>query len=113
MATDKISEHLLMAWAKHPELKTDPNLQEAFTERFVYCDVRDQYNILAWMFSNIHETELQYWIMSLANTMVKQKNKNYQNTQFKSNSTMVEFFIRNYSYGELEQLRTSIWALMK
>lgn len=113
MAIDKMSDHLLMQWAKYPGLKTDAGARATFAERFQYCDFQDQYNIMAYMFSHILEPELQYWIMEMASQMVKQKNKNYQNTQFKSSSTMVEFFIRQYSYGETESLRRSIWALMQ
>lgn len=113
MATDKMSDHLLMQWAKHPDIRTDEGARETFSERFGHLTFQEQYDIMAWMFSNIHETELQYWLMTLAAQMTKQKNKNYQNSQFRSKVTMVEFFIRQYSYGETEQLRRSIWALMK
>lgn len=113
MAIDEMSDHLLMQWAIHPDLVSDETARETFEERFQQLAFTEQYSIVAQLFGKRLEPEIQYWIMSLANQMVTQKNKTYVNSQFKSDTTMVEFFIRNYSYGETQSLRSSIWALMK
>jgi hypothetical protein len=114
MAINSMSDHLLMQWAKHPDLKTDKDSQEMFMERFTHQSFREQYEILAYMFINYTEIELQPWIMNLANKLFKQKAPGYTQSQFKSKASMVEFFIRNYSFDpELEQMRSTIWTMIK
>lgn len=113
MATNKISDNLMVEWVKHPDMKTDQSLQKTFSERFIHLDPKDQYHILAYMFTHFTETENQYWIMETANTMLKE-NSTYKNSQFKNPSSMVDFFIKQYSFSnEIEELRTTIWAIMK
>jgi hypothetical protein len=113
MANDSMNVHLLMFWAKNPDLKTSEEQRKNFEERFKFLDYKEQYSIMTYMFSKWTEIEHQYWIMSLANQMMKRKNASYRNSEFKSNDTMVDHFIKNFSDSELFDLRTSIWSLMK
>lgn len=113
MADDSIDCHILMGWAKDPNFPDDTTMQEGFEERFLHCPFTEQYKLMAYMFSNLTDMQIQPWLMNLANKMVKQKAPGYNQSQFKSGHTMVEFFIKQYSYGETEQLRNTLWALIK
>lgn len=113
MAITAIENHILFQIAQNPELKNDVNSRQLFEERFPQCSFDEQYQLMSWMFSNILEPDLQYWIMERAASMMKSDNAQYRNSKFKTKSSMVEFFIRNFSYGETETMRTTIWALMK
>ena len=113
MAADKMTDFFLEIWVNNPKLKTDPAARAEFEERFRKLPYKNQYQILTHLFSKWTETEHQYWIMNLANLVVKQKNASYRNSDFKSQDTMTEHFIKNFSSGELLELRTTIWSLMK
>lgn len=74
---------------------------------------KEQHQILSYMFSQYSKIESQYFLMELADMTIKQQSA-YNNSQFKSKSTMVEFYIRNFSFDkEIEEIRTTIWALMQ
>ncbi len=113
MAITSLKGHIMLAIADSEELKTSEQTRNEFAQRFTYLPFTEQYELTRHLFNNILEPEMQYWIMTIANSILKSDNKVFQNSQFKSRGSMVEFFIKNYSYGETEQLRTTIWALMK
>lgn len=113
MADDSLECHILMGWIKDPDFTDNTVKQESFEERFLYCPFTEQYKLMAYMFSNLTDMSIQPWLMNLANRMIKQHSPGYSQSQFKSQHTMVEFFIRQYSYGEIEQLRNTLWALIK
>lgn len=94
---------MLSQYAKHADLFNDELLMEAFERRFRSASFKEQYDAVTQLFVNRHETEHQLWIMEKAFQMTKHGGK----------TSMVEFFIKNFSYGELEDLRRSIWTLMK
>lgn len=107
---EDIEVNLLYQWAKHPSLLTDEDARKSFNEKFKHeNDFKVKYKIIAYMFSNISDPEHQPWILNLANDITPESNQ----SRFRSTNTMVEFFIKNFSYGEVEELRHSIWSLIK
>lgn len=107
---DDIEIHLLYQWAKHPSLLSDESARQRFNEQFKHeNDFKVKYKILSYMFSTINDPEHQPWILNLANDLTPESHQ----SQFRSKNTMVDFFIKNFSYGETEELRNSIWSLIK
>lgn len=94
---------MLREYAKHADLFNNELLMEAFERRFKQASFKEQYEAVTQLFVNRLETEHQIWIMEKAHQMTKSG----------GNTSMVEFFIKNFSYGEMEELRRSIWMLMK
>jgi hypothetical protein len=113
MANDSLESHILMAWVKDPDFIQNTDKQEAFAERFLHCPFQEQYKLMAHMFAKLTDMSIQPWLMNLANQMVKSESPSYQQSQFKSRHTMVEFFIKQYSYGETEELRNTLWSIIK
>ncbi len=102
-----------MGYANNPTFIDDTEMQESFEDRFIHLPFTEQYRIMAHMFSHLTDMSIQPWLMNLANRMVKHQSPSYNNSQFKSKTTMVEFFIKQYSYGEVEELRNTLWSLIK
>lgn len=113
MAITTIDGHILFGLANDPNFQINTEMQEHFSERFPYCEFQEQYDLMAFMFGKLTDIQFQPWLLNLANQMIKTSAKGFSNSQFKNNHTMVEFFIKNFSYGETESLRRSIWAIIK
>lgn len=113
MANDSLEGHILMGYLNDPTFTDCQLKQNDFEDRFIYLTFTEQYRLMAHMFSHLTDMAIQPWLMNLANRMVKTQAPNYNNSQFKNKSTMVEFFIKQYSYGEVEELRNTLWSLIK
>lgn len=94
---------MLLEYAKHKDLMTNHLITDGFEQRFKKASFKDQYDAMAWLFVNKTEPEHQYWLMEKATQMTKSAGR----------TNMVDFFIKNFSYGEVQEMRTSIWAIMK
>lgn len=110
---ESLEGHVMMGYLSDPTFIDCQLKQEDFSERFQYMPFTEQYALMAYMFSHLTDMSIQPWLMNLANKMVKMKAPGYSNSQFQSNVTMVEFFIKQYSYGETEELRNTLWSLIK
>lgn len=110
---ESLEGHILLGYLSNPTFIDDTSMQESFEDRFINIPFTEQYRLMAHMFSHMTDMAIQPWLMNLANRMVKTQAPNYNNSQFKNKSTMVEFFIKQYSYGEVEELRNTLWSLIK
>lgn len=112
-ALESLEGHILLGYVDDPNFIENTAKQEAFEERFQDLTFVEQYRLMAHMFSKLTDMQIQPWLMNLANRMIKSEAPGMSNSQFQSKATMVEFFIKQYSYGEIEQLRTTLWSLIK
>lgn len=112
-ALESLEGHILLGYLGDPTFIDCQQKQSDFEDRFIGLPFTEQYRLMAHMFSHMTDMAIQPWLMNLANRMVKTQAPSYNNSQFKSKATMVEFFIKQYSYGEVEELRNTLWALIK